>query len=94
MTIDDRVMLPGLKLDLGIVTTMYDDRLIAKLSAARERLAAEGVTLTDSEEDQELVVMFAAYLWRSRGTGADMPRMLRYAINNRVFGQKAGAQGA
>lgn len=42
-----------------------------------------------STEDAQLVVMYASYLYRKRSTNEPMPRMLRYALNNRVFG---GAQ--
>ena len=44
-------------------------------------------------QDRDLVVMYAAYLWRSRSTGEDMPRMLRYALNNRLFSRKARGEG-
>ena len=37
--------------------------------------------------------MYAAYLWRSRTTGEGMPRMLRYALNNRLFSRKAREEG-
>ena len=57
------------------------------------RIAEEGITLADTEEDRDLVVMYAAYLWRSRSTGEDMPRMLRYALNNRLFSRKARGEG-
>ena len=47
------------------------------------------MTLTDSKRDQDLVLMYAEWLWRERVTGAAMPRMLRYALNNRVLGTAA-----
>ena len=40
-------------------------------------------------EDGQLVEMYAAYLIRKRATAEGMPRMLRWALNNRLFGQKA-----
>lgn len=88
------LLLRALKTDLGITTSAFDDRLLARLDDARERITAEGATLTDSAGDRELVVMYAAYLWRDRAAGGEMPRMLRYALNNRVLGEKAGAGGA
>jgi hypothetical protein len=36
--------------------------------------------------------MYAAYLWRQRVTGEGMPRMLRYALNNRLFSRKAAGE--
>ena len=82
-------LLTALKIDLGISSTAFDDRLVARIQTAQERITAEGVTLTDCEGDCDLVLMYAAWLWRSRITGEGMPRMLRYALNNRVFGPAA-----
>lgn len=46
----------------------------------------------DTVEDGQLVVMYAAYLYRKRADDAPvMPRMLRYALNNRLFSQKVSA---
>lgn len=82
-------MLADLKLDLGIKSDAFNTRLTSRLETAKEWIEAEGCTLTDSEGDAELVVMYAAWLWRSRTTGEGMGRMLRTALNNRVFGEKA-----
>ena len=48
-----------------------------------------GILLEDIQ-DVNLIVMYAAYLYRKRADeGApQMPRMLRYALNNRLFSQK------
>lgn len=86
---DAAILLTALKTDLGISSAAFDDRLRSRISTAQERIAAEGATLTDSEGDQDLVVMYAAWLWRSRVTGEKMPDMLRYSLNNRVLGEKA-----
>lgn len=86
---DAAILLTALKTDLGISSAAFDDRLRSRIVTAQERIAAEGATLTDSEDDQDLVVMYAAWLWRSRVSGEKMPDMLRYALNNRVLGQKA-----
>lgn len=86
---DAAILLTALKIDLGITSTAFDDRLNSRIATAQERIAAEGATLTNSEGDQDLVVMYAAWLWRSRATGEKMPDMLRYALNNRVLGEKA-----
>lgn len=82
-------MLNLLKIDLGITVTSYDERLEALLETARQMIAREGITLTDSAEDTQLVVAYAAWLWRRRDSGAGMPRMLRYLLNNRLFSEKA-----
>lgn len=86
---DAAILLAALKIDLGITSTAFDDRLNSRIATAQERIAAEGATLTDSDGDQDLVVMYAAWLWRSRVSGEKMPDMLRYALNNRVLGEKA-----
>lgn len=83
-------MLQMLKIDLGITGTAYDDRLLQYLDFADKLIRREGADLTDSLEDRQLVVIYAAWLWRRRDSGAEMPRMLRWMLNNRIFGEKAG----
>lgn len=86
-------MLAMLKTDLGIrTTTAYDERLGQLLTAAEAAICAEGVeTLEETDPlDQQLIVMYAAWLWCRRDEMPGMPRMLRLALNNRVFGEKAG----
>lgn len=63
--------------------------LTQAISAAQAFITREGVALTDSIEDGQLVEMYAAYLVRKRTTTEPMPRMLRWALNNRLFSQKA-----
>lgn len=91
-----------LKVDLGIRnTTLYDERLTQLLTASKAAIIAEGAaTLDDTDPlDQQLIVMYAAWLWRKRdgtlGTRQNvdmtaMPRMLRFELNNRVFREKTG----
>lgn len=81
-------LLSGLKIDLGISTDAYDDRLIVYLKTAQQRIIEEGAVLDDSVEDGQLTVQYAAWLWHKRDTGEGMPRMLRYALNNRIFSRK------
>ena len=81
-------LLSGLKIDLGITTDAYDDRLTIYLQTAQRRIEEEGVTLTDSVDDNQLTVQYAAWMWRRRDSGEGMPRMLRYALNNRIFSRK------
>lgn len=65
------------------------------IDTAKSLIQREGVTLVApfSVEDGELIEMYAAYLFRKRATGEAMPRMLRWALNNRLFGEKAKAGG-
>ena len=86
---DTNAILAAVKVDLGTKTDAYDDRLRTRITSAIAWIQAEGATLTDTEPDRELVAMYAVWLWRSRLTGEGMPRMLRYALNNRVLGEKA-----
>lgn len=84
-------LLANLKIDLGIVTTAYDQRLTALLDVAVKELEREGVSLSLSNDvysdisDANLVIEYASYLWRKRDSGEGMPRMLRWQINNRLF---------
>lgn len=84
-------MLPALKIDLNITADVYDERLIARMQTAVERIGAMGITLGNTEADRDLVLMYAAWLWRERATGDPMGRMLQQALNNRLLGQKARA---
>ena len=86
---DMQQLLSGLKVDLGIQSERYDDRLRDRLCEAQQALEAQGITLEDTTADRDLVIMYAGWLWRSRIDGAPMPRMLVMARNNRLFGQKA-----
>ena len=87
-------MLTALKTDLGIRTTAYDDRLTARLTEAQTALTEMGIVLEDTVADNDLVIMYAAWLWRARITGEGMPRMLISARNNRLFGRKARTEGS
>lgn len=84
-------LLTALKIDLGITATVYDTRLTAYLEAAQAQMTREGIALQSSVDDDTLTIMYAAWMWRRRDSGEGMPRMLRYALNNRLFAQKAGA---
>lgn len=78
-------LLEMLKIDLGITTTAYDTRLAEYIASAQAEITRQGASLTDSVGDMQLVVMYAAWMWRRRDTGEGMPRMIRYALNNRIF---------
>lgn len=90
----DATILDMTKANLQIVqgNTLQDEYLQMLITSARQMITREGITLTDSIEDGNLVVMYAAYLYRKRADGEPvMPRMLRYALNNRLFSQKVSA---
>lgn len=85
----DNDMLLMLKTDLGIKTTAYDCRLSQYIESAKDQIKREGATLNFTRaDDVQLVVMYAAWLWRRRDGMEGMPRMLRYALNNRIFSEK------
>lgn len=81
-------LLTMLKTDLGIMSsTAYDARLtqyITSAIAAIRRHGAQSISKTNPV-DAQLIVMYAAWLWRRRDTMEGMPDMLRIALNNRVF---------
>lgn len=86
---NDTDILAALKVDLGITSTGYDARLQQLISAAREAIAREGAVLDTAQmEDSQILIMYAAWLWRRRDTMEGMPRMLRWALNNKVFSEK------
>lgn len=85
------IILQMLKTDLGITTTAYDARFLQLIQSAKGYIEAEGASLDLTKaEDMQLVKMYADYLWRRRDSQSGMPRMLRFALNNKVLGQKAG----
>ncbi len=84
-------LLGMLKVDLGFTATAFDTRLKQYIETAYKNIKAEGAQSLNVEnlEDAQLVVMYAAWMWRRRDSGDGMPRMVRYALNNRVLGEKA-----
>ena len=80
-----------LKVDLQISTDKMDVYLDKVIDAAKSYITTEGIYLDCSAGDGMLVEMYAAYLYRRRREeNVTMPRMLRWALNNRLFSQKAG----
>ena len=88
----DAELLTMLKADLEIIAanTSKDDYLAQLITAAKQFIEKEGASLDlDQMEDCTLVVMYAAYLYRKRAEDSvAMPRMLRWALNNRIFSEK------
>lgn len=91
----DAEILTMLQVDLGELFSSEPRKAYLQqcIISAREYITREGVTLTDSVGDGQLVEMYAAYLVRKRATNEPMPRMLRWALNNRLFSQKAQVSG-
>ena len=89
MTEQDRLAM--LKIDLGISSTGYDDRLKQILKSSEKAIKKEGVSTLDNTDldDCQLIVMYAAWIWRKRDTQEGMSRMLRWSLNNRIFAEKA-----
>lgn len=79
-----------LKTTIGISVTNYDEALQIYIDSSKEFIAREGITLTDSDGDNLLVVAYAAWLWNNRKKidKGEMPRLLRYNLNNRLFSEK------
>ena len=89
----DQCYLSQCSLDLySLDQCSRDSYLLDLIHAAQEYIKTEGITLSGSDPgDVMLVEMYAAYLYRERrntGDASKMPRMLRWALNNRLFSQK------
>lgn len=74
-----------------------DLELLQYVQTAEVYIEREGIVLQDVVDDQMLVSMYAMWLYEKRKTTGskytsyyiqNMPRMLRYNINNRLFSQK------
>ena len=86
---NDASILASLKIDLQISSSALDSYLLDLIGAAKEYISTEGVTLADTVGDSELIEMYSAYLYRQRrGEAKSMPRMLRWALNNRLISEK------
>lgn len=88
----DSDILVILKIDLQISSAALDSYLSTLITAARGYIRTEGITLSGGAEDGMLVEMYAAYLYRRRREeNVQMPRMLRWALNNRLMKEKGAA---
>ncbi len=89
MTNEERLAL--VKANLEISNKLRDVYLTHLIEVAEAEIKREGITLKDTTADEGLVVMYASYLYRKRtGDEQGMPRMLRYALNNRLLSEKMG----
>lgn len=101
---DKQALLTMLKSNLEKVSSVNDDYLSQLIDVSILEIEREGVVLAYDEEsgysidDGNLIVMYAAYLYRRRVPGTEgyqtaalnpqgMPYMLRLALNNRLMYQ-------
>lgn len=89
-------LLQMLKIDLGLTVAAYDERLTNLLDVAQASVIEAGAATLDISQppDAQLVVMYAAWLWRGRDEMPAMPRALQWALHNRVFSEKMRGDGA
>lgn len=91
-------VLEFLKADLNFITLSEarEKELRHLIDAAEGMIKREGVDFSAPypAEDAQLLIMYAAHLFRKRATGEAMPRTLRWALNNRIFDQKASEKNA
>lgn len=85
---NDSYILTLAKTSLQISSPAYDSFLWSSLQMARAAVTREGITISNSEEDNMLLAMYTAYLFNKRRDNAPMPRALRYALNNRLISEK------
>ena len=82
-------ILAMLKCNLQLIGNTWNEYLTQLIEVAAREIGREGVVLDTSQiDDVNLIVMYASYLYRKRNTDGPMPRMLRYALNNRLFAGK------
>lgn len=100
----DQDLLALLKANLEKRNNINDDYLTQLIGVAKTEITREGITLSESEyseDEANIIVMYAAYLYTMRRPSEGrtdslypqgMPYMLRYALNNMIFAQKMGGQ--
>ena len=101
---NEQAILAMLKANLEKVNSVNDPYLVQLIQIAISEIQREGVVITVNDgvyalEDADLIVMYAAYLYRNRASGnrgydtaalnpQGMPYMLRLRLNNRIFSGK------
>lgn len=102
---DTERLLTMLKQGLEIITDYMDEdervskehELLWYIEASMEYIEREGIKLTTSYGDYQLVTMYGMWLYDKRKTTGskytsyyiqNMPRMLRYNLNNRLMQEK------
>lgn len=90
----DTSLLEMLKIDLGISTTVYDERLGLFLTSAQAEISGKGYTFSETLtiKEKQIIVRYAGWKYRV-SRGADSPAMpddIRYCIHDMVCSQKMG----
>lgn len=88
MTKEDKLKI--LKQDLQMLTSSNDSFLSSLLDTAATAIQREGIMLVENDMDIDMaVIQYAAYLFRKRASNeTEMPRFLRWRLNNILFAQK------
>ena len=82
-------MLHMLKYDLQMRTEANDEYLNQLIEYSKKAIEREGITLSNDLECSMIIVQYAAYLFRKRASNdSQMPRFLRYSLNNLLLSQK------
>lgn len=80
-------LLERLKIDIGLVGTAYDARLLNLLNMSKtavEKWTRKTVDISNVH-DSELVIDYARWQWLTRREPSDMPRSLKYRLDCRLF---------
>lgn len=72
-------------------TTANDELLAHLLKAGEAAIRREGITDDGSDDYENCVIDYAAYLFRKRDNDTGMPRHLRWQLNNILTSQKIKA---
>lgn len=86
-----------LKQNLEITNTIRDEYLTQLLKVAEGEIVRYGITAKVSGDDgwdsyQNLLVMYAAYLYRKRANDEpSMPRMLQWHLHQHLFAEKGAS---
>lgn len=82
-------LLTMVKANIQMASSAFDTYLGQLVEVAKESIEAYGITLNDSIQDANIIVMYASYLWQKRkADDSGMPRMLTMAMRNRLFAEK------
>lgn len=80
-------LLERLKIDIGLVGTAYDARLLNLLNVSKtavEKWTRKTVDISNVH-DSELVIDYARWQWLTRREPSDMPRSLKCRLDHRLF---------
>lgn len=85
---NDELALEILKINLDLMRVDESKEKYLKflIQSAKECVRHKGIILNNTEEDTNLIVMYAAYLYRRRAASDDirMPEMLKIALRDRI----------